>query len=208
MNKDKNNQVKLFVLMMCLAMLSFMELTFISAQQVFKQNDPVDLKIQCIINGTYCSASALCNITISNPDGSLLINNQAMQHQGSNFNITLPSTTVLGNYLCSATCCDGSYCGTGTDCDFSITPTGDGNNIGFYVMLSIILIGILLFGVFTKNIPVTLVGGMMTMGWGLYIAINGFDTFKNTATEFLAVGVIALGAIWVGIAGLEYFDVI
>ena len=192
------------ILILALVLLS---ITFISAQQTFQQNMPVDLKIQCIINGTYCSNLATCNVSIQYPNASLLLNNKQMTNQISFYNYTLPSTSVLGEYSCSATCCDSGLCGT-NDCNYILTPTGDSNNLGFYIMLTIVIVGILLFGVFTKNIPITLIGGMISMAWGVYIAINGFDIFKNFGTQILSVGIIALGAVWIGIAGLEYFDVI
>lgn len=195
------NKLILSILILCLVLPSCL------AIQTFKQNNPVDLKIQCIINGTFCSNTAKCNVSIQYPDGSLLVNNQQMTNQISFYNYTLPSSNTLGEYPCSATCCDGTNCGT-NGCNYLITPTGDSNNLGFYIMLTIIIIGLLVFGVATRNIPVTLIGGMITMSWGVYIAFNGFDVFKNAATEFLSIGIIALGAIWVAIAGLEYFDVI
>lgn len=194
----------LSILMFSIILIS---LQLISAQsdQIFKQGDSIDLKIQCIINGTFCSNAANCNTTIAYPSGSLLVNNKQMTNQHSFYNYTLGDSSILGYYLCSATCCDGSYCGTDS-CNFQITPTGDSNNLGFYIMLSVTFLIILGVGIFTKSIPLSLIGGMLNMGWGVYIYANGFDVFKNTATDLLSIGWIALGAIWIGLAGMEYFD--
>jgi len=200
-SRFKMRNVSIFILVLLL-------LPLISSTQTFKQNEPIDLKIQCIINGTYCSAAANCNTTILYPNGNLLVNNKAMTNQISFHNYTLPSSSTLGSYFCSVTCCNNSLCGTGTDCDFKITPTGDTGMLGFYIMLTLIILGILIFGVATRNIPITLIGGMITMGWGIYIGFNGFDIFKNTATELLSIGIIAIGAIWIAIARLEYLEIL
>jgi predicted outer membrane lipoprotein len=108
--------------------LSFTMLLFVQSaqaqEQIFKQNDIIDIKIQCIINGTFCSAGAGCNITLNYPNNTILLNNAPMTNANSYYNYTLNDSSVLGDYPCSVTCCDVGYCGTNQDCSFSITPSG------------------------------------------------------------------------------------
>lgn len=163
----------------------------------------------CIVLKQTCSNCSYNNITsIKYPNSTSAIDSQVtMTKSGTEFTYDFCNTSVLGNYIVNGY---GDVDGTITvwAYDFDVTPTGDTNNLGFYIMLTIIIIGTLIFGVATRNIPVTLIGSMITMSWGVYIAFNGFDVFKNSATEFLSIGIIGLGAVWIGIAGLEYFDVI
>lgn len=125
-----NKISKLWLLMMCLVLISFTELTFVNAEQTFQQDIATNFKIQCIINGTYCTASAICNLTIQYPNATILVNNAQMLNQISFYNYTLNNLSALGKYTCSATCCDSGFCGT-NDCSFSITPSGDSNSLGF-----------------------------------------------------------------------------
>lgn len=164
----------------------------ISAQQIFKQNTPTDLKVQCIINGTFCSGLATCNVSVQFPDGSLLINNKKMTNQGSFHNITLPSTDVLGSYTCSATCCDTGYCGTGTDCNYEITPTGNSNNLGFYFLILILSAGIIIFGFVIKDAWITILGTFGLYFLGIYTILNGINGVKDMVTTW-ALGIIVLG---------------
>lgn len=165
-----------------------------SASQTFKQNNAVDLKIQCIINGTYCSSSAFCNTTISYPNGNLLINNKLMTNQISYHNYTLPNTATLGEYLCSVTCCEGTQCGT-NDCDYSITPTGFNNTLGFYFIILIISGVIIGFGFLIKDAWITILGTFGLYFIGVYTLINGIVGIKDMITTW------ALGLVILGIAG-------
>jgi hypothetical protein len=189
--KQENRTIKLFVMMFMLATITFLELTMVSGAQIFKQNTPTDLKIQCIINGTFCSGSATCNVSVTNPDGSLLINNQGMTNQGSFHNYTLPDTATLGDYLCSATCCDGSYCGTGTDCDYMITTTGSDKTL--YLPLFLLLGAFIIFGFasYLKNEYVGLFSGFLFIIAGVYMMIFGLGNFADMYTR--AISFISLG---------------
>lgn len=91
---------------------------------VYKSGQDIDLKVPCFNNGTYCSISTACNITIQYPNGSALIHNQVMDNQVSYYNYTIPRnyTGINGNYFSSMSCC-GSSCGYSTF-TFDITPNG------------------------------------------------------------------------------------
>lgn len=116
--------------------------------ETYKQNEPLDLKTQCIANGTYCSASAYCNITIQYPNASLLINNAKMTNQIAFFNYTLKDSSTLGNYACTFTCCDSGYCATNS-CDFKINGIGYELTIQQSILYIILLSGILIILLFT-----------------------------------------------------------
>ena len=149
---NNNSSLDKFQIMM--VMFLFIYLTFLfspslSATQTFKQSQLIDLKVQCIINGTFCSSNGLCNLTISYPNASLLINNQKMTNQISFYNYTLPTLTSFGVYSCSATCCDNNLCGTDNSCTFNINGIGSDLSPAQSILYFIILGGLLIFLIFT-----------------------------------------------------------
>jgi hypothetical protein len=98
-------------------------ISFASASLIYRTDETFDIKIPCVNNGTYCSASALCNITVSYPSGSIDINNQQMTYQSSFFNYTHLATSIQGKYPAFVQCSDGTVNGASTF-DFQITQTG------------------------------------------------------------------------------------
>lgn len=183
-NKSKHLFFNLIIMMVIgLAIITCLEL--ISAGNIYKQNDVIDLKIQCIINGTYCSNSAVCNITIFYPNNSLLLNNEKMTNQLSFYNYTLPDSSVLDDYKCSATCCDSGLCGT-DPCDFLITGNGKEKPSGAVIVLfSIIFLIILGFMVYSMIHLIahvfTLDYDMLDMAFsiGIYFAILGLNILQE-----------------------------
>lgn len=92
-----------------------------------QQNQQIDLKEPCFNNGTYCSSSGTCNITIWRPNNAgILVNNKLMTNQVSFHNYTLNTTQTssIGEYQTSISCCDIGLCGYDTY-TFKITPSGE-----------------------------------------------------------------------------------
>ena len=113
---------------------------------VFKVNEVADLKIPCINNDTYCSAVAICNITIINPDGSTFVEDAVMTNSGSYFNYTLneSDTSVVGVYRTQITCFDGTEAGYNL-IEFKINNSGMEGLIADALVPAIILIALLVF---------------------------------------------------------------
>jgi len=70
-------------------------------------DDTFNLNIPCYNSGSYCSATATCNITIIDPQVNTLVNNKQMTNSGSYHNITI-NPTVVGDYQTYVMCTDGS----------------------------------------------------------------------------------------------------
>lgn len=119
---------------------------------VFKQNQEIDLKIPCYVNGSYCSAGATCDITIQYPNGTVIVNNQAMDYNPSYFNYTLDGslTKVVGNYPCSMVCTDTGESGY-KDFTFEVTTTGAGNELMINIIAFILIIIAIIFFVLGLN---------------------------------------------------------
>lgn len=112
----------------------------------YKKGEKVDIKLPCINNGSMCSGSATCNITVNYPNGTNLINNQLMTNAGAYHNYTLTSSTVLGEYYSIVYCNDSSVMGYSTF-PFTINNSGNKENdnqiIAVYIVLLCLVIGYL-----------------------------------------------------------------
>jgi hypothetical protein len=174
---------KKVILLMAVILIAVFLLPSFSASQIFKQENNVDLKIQCIINGTYCSSGAFCNLTVQYPNGSLLISNKKMTNQNSFYNYTLPTTSTIGTYLCSTTCCDGGLCGTGNDCDFILTPSGFEVSTGQSIIyiIAIVFSSVIFFLLLYASLIIPFKN--FTSPEGKIISVNNF--------KFLKIGAIA-----------------
>jgi hypothetical protein len=125
MENNINNKIN-YCLVLFLILMAVFLLPLINSQQNFIVNSPIDIKLQCIINGSYCSLSSICNVTILYPNNTILANNKLMTNQYSFHNYTITDSSIIGNYLCSASCCDGSRCMSDVNvCDFTISKTGN-----------------------------------------------------------------------------------
>lgn len=103
--------------------LVFIFLIGIANAETYQYNNSIEFKKLCLNNGTYCGASAICNVTILYPNSSTLINNQKMTNAISYHNITLSPLTTNGEYTYFLTCTDSGR-SAGESGIFSITGSG------------------------------------------------------------------------------------
>jgi len=124
-------------------------LVSVSAEQTFKQNTDVNLKIPCYNNNTYCSNAAVCNITIQSPNATAIATNQLMTNNNYFHNLTIHPTS-FGTYMWDMICIDGTIKGFGQG-TFKVNPSGyEESNPGTLSYLGMMfgivaLIAILLF---------------------------------------------------------------
>lgn len=122
--------------------------------QIFRTNTPIDLKIQCLNNFTYCSVVAQCNITATDTFNNPIINNALMQNQISfhNYTITNLNTSLVGSYTANVICVDNGVWLPDIPFNFLVTPNGDELSISnaiiyiFSLLLAFLLFFILLYG--------------------------------------------------------------
>lgn len=194
-NMDKKEMsimnIKLIMIFVFI-MISFVQVN--AAQQTlgrFITDDPVTLLASCS-NSTYANLSY-----VAYPNKSFAkLGNFAMTSNGDTYYLNYTDISSVNGqwiycYHCDLNGVDGTYCA-----DYIVQPTADENNIGFYIMITIIIIGGLLIGIFIRNIPVTLIGSLCSVAWGLYTAFLGFDNIKNLGTEILSIAIIAFGFYW------------
>lgn len=84
----------------------------------YVQNELVDIKAPCHINNGVCSYSTVCNITINYPNNTNYVNQAVMTRQGSYFNYTIASSSVLGDYNYCVDCVDLSTSEHGYSCEY------------------------------------------------------------------------------------------
>jgi len=183
-------------------------ITFISfnvlasnSDYVYEQGKSLDLKRPCFSNGTFCSGSAVCNITILNPDSSILVNNEAMTNQISFHNYSLSSSQMqnLGIFNVIMSCTDGSLSGSETF-NFQITPMGSNSALGFFIIIFLLLYGITLVGAYFDNFPIGTLGGFGLMALGIFTMTEGIDIYRNFATDVISYITIAIG-VYFGLTG-------
>lgn len=104
----------------------------------YAQNVTADIRVPCINNETYCSPSAVCNITIFLPNNSLLVDNEPMTNQGNFFNYSLTNTGVLGLYHQQIVCSDGGVNGYSLS-EFRITKEGLNNELNGLNVVGVIV---------------------------------------------------------------------
>lgn len=169
------HKILLYLLMVLLVVAT------VNAEMVFKTNEPIDLKVPCFNNNTFCSSSATCNITILNPDHSNMLNNQVMTNQGNYFNYTLSRDLNNGtgqDYTSVITCKDGDYSGFST---FNFDVNAFGENLSFSQFFTIVLLIItwclFLIGYNIQDLNIIMISGFFFMALGVEIWINGFNGF-------------------------------
>ena len=179
---------------------------FISASDTiyFQVNTEFDLKRPCFNNGTYCPISSTCNITISHPDGSLMITDTDMTADTSFFNITITQeqNDALGIHRGTMVCCDVGDCGFDT---FNIEITADGfqaRQVPFQflvVILGFVLIGV---GLIQERLRILKhAGSMLVFIMGVLTLYPGYS-FINWTTLMGK----ALGFIFIGLGGCFFIE--
>lgn len=192
----------------------FLNLVYAQSSQnevIIKQVTDFDLKRPCFNNGTYCSESAVCRITITQPDGDLLVNNITMTNQETFHNITLTKsqTSTVGLYDGIMSCTDGGVSGEDTF-DILITPSGTNDNslsnlllLGFGFLFSL---GIIIFG-FNREDPWLIIFGCFVLFvFGLYTLLNGVGNYRNTVTEWTSIIILGIAAYISVRTGLEVIN--
>lgn len=186
------------LIVMGLFLVVLMTLPFVNAELgTFKQNVDVRL-IQTCNNCTYC------NFTIYYPNSSVILSDVATTKEKTNFYYDLSKnfTIPLGEYKYCYDC--GNLAESDTGCiNFDVTPSGDKNVLGFFILIIVLAYGVGFIGFFGKNEWVSVIGGLSMLSLGLYIALYGIDIYRNFMTITLSYFSIGLGAIFTMIPLIE-----
>lgn len=157
-----------------------------------------------------CNNCTFCNITIvTNEDGDLLLGNTAFDQDGTYYSFTLGAgnTTTLGKYTYCYDC--GNSLDSETGCiDFKVTPSGrDGSeNITLFIILIVMIYAVTFLSFFGRNIPLSILTGMMMTFFGVYIINNGIVIYRDNLTNYFGYVTIAIGATIAIISGIALIE--
>lgn len=127
---------KTIYLLLFLVLCSF---CFAESTLFYKVNSEVDLKIPCVKNdNSQCSASAVCNITISYPNNTIYVNNEVMTNSNVYFNYTLTNANTSGEYPTVIYCVDGTDYGY-SFFSFKLNQSGDNEQPSGFLTIIILI---------------------------------------------------------------------
>jgi hypothetical protein len=174
-----------------------------AADLTYKQYSEADMKVPCYNNGTWCSSSAVCNITITWPNGTILVNNAQMTNQGSFQNYTLsPSkTAVIGIYEDSMVCSDGGY-NVASSFEHQI-QNSDSSVIYLYAIAGLIYLMLVIFAWKSELAWIGFLAGVILSLPGIHLMINGFGGYDDLLVHGIAMVIIAIGLLTLVIFAYE-----
>lgn len=153
---------------------------------IVKQFDCIDLYNYC----PTCSYINLTAIQYPSPNSSTSTMNLVMTKDGNNYNYEFCDTKLLGGYAYT-TCGDKAGVETCESITFEVTPSGFTGTLGFYILIFVLSLGIILIGFYMEDAPITILGSFGLYFVGLYILFFGIDTMKDPVYTW-ALGIIIL----------------
>jgi hypothetical protein len=185
--------------------------SFVSASNLILDFSIVTGKQGECINLRYaCPECSYMNITISSPNGTALVENEAMTNLSSyySYNYSFCDTSDLGVYLAIMNYNEtGSYFESDMNY-FEITPSGNSGDENTFLFIIILVLGytLNLLGFFKRNSYITILGGIILVFTGLYMINYGIIIFRSNLT--LAISYITLfwgagSSLWAAIEEIQ-----
>lgn len=174
MEKEKKTKKEsiIFVFALLLVVISLVSVS--ASLGTFKQNSCVDIRV--------LSNCTSVNITEVNDGTTTYTINKIMNNLGGQtFNYTFCNTSRISTYSYSwnPICQDCAVVNCGNS--FDITPNGFINSIGFYILVFLLSIGLIILGYYVEDYWVIILGSFALILFGLYIIIYGLVGMKDTA---------------------------
>lgn len=169
-----------------------------------KQNECVRIAQTCAT----CSYVNISSISLSTSNETIVSNIEMTSIGNGEWEYQFCNTTVLGSYDVRG---EGDLDGipdSFTSC-FDITPSGDSgtSQMIFHLFLILFIYGITFFAFYyAKNIPMTILCGMLMIFLGVYTINNGIIIYRDNITNYISYITIAIGfiiSIWALIEQVE-----
>ena len=167
-----------------------------ASDPTFQINKEFDLKRVCSFKGFNCEESFICNLTLSKPDGTLILNNSQMTNSVSYRNMTINSTqnNQLGFHKAIMECNNGTNAGMDT---FDIVITADGKEYkSFPNQFFIILLGVIfvILGVLVDRLRLfKYLGSALFMVFGVLTLYPGYNFINWGTLMGKTLGFILIG---------------
>jgi len=150
----------------------------------------------CIQLAQSCASCSYINLSyVKYPNQSYVIRGEyPMTKNGTSYNYSFCDTGTLGTY---EWCHHGDINGTDTpNClRFEVTPSGFTGTFGFYVIILIFSIGIILMGFYIEDNWVIMFGSIGLYFVGLYMLFFGIDGMKDVIyTKAFAIIILFVAA--------------
>ena len=198
MSKTTKSPQKIFIFLVAsLIFATFIASAEVSSLGTFKQGQIVQLSQVCD-NCTYVN---LTQVVLPNSNGIITVGS-LMTKRGQNYNYSFSSTSYIGEYFYT-TCGDLNGILTCESVSFDVTPSGNSNVLGLYIIVIAIIYTIAFVGFFGRNEWISMLGGMALIVLGLFTINNGIDIFRNTITEVFSWTTIGVGAFMAIFTGTE-----
>ena len=174
-------------------LLTFIIITFLSFNvMALETMKPATLNQEYVIEQT-CASCSYVNVTLSNTNG-IIFSNIQMTDNGSGVWIHTFTPTQVGRHDAKGV---GDIDGVATSFASSFEVEGGGltGTLGFYFIILIVAVGIIILG-FAINDPwVVVLGGFGLIFVGLFTMFNGIDGIKDPVyTWGLGIILLMLGA--------------
>jgi len=152
-----------------------------------------------------CASCSYVNISVKNLNG-FVLNNVGMNENGSGVWTYDYTPTENGRYDVIG---KGDLSGTDTSFAtyFEVTPSGFTGTLGFYILIFILSLGIILLGYYSEDAIIILLGSMGLAFVGLYLLFYGIDGMKDSVyTEGIAIIITGLASYLMFRGGSEFLN--
>lgn len=165
--------------------------------QAIQQNQPYNILLPCTNNGSICTSVTNCTASLTQKGSPVFLNKTLGKTYPPYYNASLTpqQNNISGIFIGDYQCTDGINTGSG-QFQLTITPSGESNVLGLFILLFVVCYFVGFFGFFGKNEFISMIGGFALLILGLYTASNGIDVYRNYMTQSLSAITIGLGAIF------------
>lgn len=180
---------KIFLIILIGILLSTQVSSVIELKSV-RQGDCIDLYQSC----PTCTYSSIR--TIKFPNGTISEVNLAMDKSNFDYTYEFCGTNLLGDYFYIV---NGDKGGVGYESSeegtFEVTPSGFTNTLGFYIVILLLSIGLVVLGYWREDATIIVLGAFGMGFIGIYLILNGIVGMKDTIyTQSIGLIFIALSS--------------
>ena len=175
-----------------------------------KQNSPYTFSFHLFnkTSGLPLASNIGCSLHLYNSTGKHVFegfDNTASSHLDYEFTANSQNFSTLGEHSYVINC-NNSIVGGSSSLKFLVTPDGRNGLMGYYILIILLSYGVLILGIYKKDITVSMLGTLALYFLGLWIMFYGIDIFKNYLTQ--AFSIITLGVAFYVSAQIaqEYFE--
>lgn len=177
-----------------LILIFFFSLTFVSGQTINLGDYATPVKQNSCYNIPFgCNNCTWANLTVTYPNGSIILSNGKMTSEdGFHYNYSFCNTDILGKYWVTYHYDeDGIYIYTDMNW-FEVTPNGFSNQLGFYILIIVLSLGLVVVGYYVQDATIVVFGSFGMIFVGLYLLSNGISGIKDTVYTW-GISIIILG---------------